>query len=122
MSYFPPISPYTVGFASKCPRCGQGDLFQGFLNLQPACSVCNLDFSKTDSGDGPAVFIAFIVGFVAIGLAFVARFVWGASMPVAFVLSAGVSTLLIGVLLRPFKATLIALQYQNEAEEKRRLE
>lgn len=119
MTYFPPVSPYAAGFGGKCPRCGQGPLFKSFLGLRDRCGVCRLDFAKADSGDGPAVFVMFIVGFIAVAIAFVARFVWFAPMATAFLISGGVAILLTLALLRPFKATLIALQYRHKAEEGR---
>lgn len=81
--------------------------------------MCALDLASADSGDGPAVFIMFLVGPIAVAIAFVARFVWFASIPVAFALAGGVTVLLTFALLRPFKATLIALQYKHKAEEGR---
>ncbi|MCB2114341.1 MAG: DUF983 domain-containing protein [Parvularculaceae bacterium] len=119
MSYYPPVSPYMAGLSGKCPRCGQGALFQGFLGIRPRCAVCDLDFSSADSGDGPAVFVMFIVGFVAVAVAFLARFVWFASLIAALGVSAMVALALSLALLRPFKATLIALQYRHKAEEGR---
>lgn len=119
MTCHPPVSPYTAGLAGKCPRCGQGALFRSFLALQPRCPVCGLDYSKADSGDGPAVFVMFIVGFVAVAVAFIARFVFFAPTLVAFAIAGGLAILLSLALLRPFKATLIALQYRHKAEEGR---
>ena len=119
MSYYPPVSPYAAGLGCKCPRCGQGALFEGFLKLKPACEVCGLDYAKADSGDGPAVFVIFIVGFVAVALAFIARYVWYWSMGAALFVSAGFAIVFILALLRPLKATLIALQYSNKAAEGR---
>lgn len=119
MTYFPPVSPYAAGLGGKCPRCGQGPLFAGFLKLRGACDVCALDYAKADSGDGPAVFVIFIVGFIAVALAFVARFVWFAPMGVALALSCGFAIASILALLRPLKATMIALQYANKAAEGR---
>ena len=119
MTYYPPVSPYAAGIAGKCPRCGQGALFRNFLALKDRCPVCSLDYSKADSGDGPAVFVMFIVGFVAVAVAFVARFVWYAPILTAFAISGVVAIALSLALLRPFKATLIALQYQHKAEEGR---
>jgi uncharacterized protein (DUF983 family) len=46
-----------VGLKSRCPRCGQGRLFDGFLTLVPRCEVCGLDYSVADPADGPAFFI-----------------------------------------------------------------
>ncbi len=120
--YYPPVSILRSGLGCRCPRCGAGSLFQGFLTVRPACPACGMDFSKVDSGDGPAVFIILIVGFIVVGLAlwvevrfappeWVHALLW---LPTTLILSLG--------LLRPFKATLIALQYKNKASQDIELE
>ena len=119
MTYFPPVSPLSAGLGGKCPRCGQGPLFKTFLGVHDRCSICSLDLLKADSGDGPAVFVMFLVGPIAVAVAFIARFVWFASIPVAFALAGGLAVALTLLLLRPFKATLIALQFKHKAEEGR---
>jgi len=119
MTYYPPISPYSAGLGGKCPRCGQGRLFEGFLGLKKECEICGLDYAKADSGDGPAVFVIFIVGFLAVAIAFIARFSFYAPIWLAFFISAGLAIAMILALLRPLKATLIALQYANKAAEGR---
>jgi uncharacterized protein (DUF983 family) len=119
VSYYPPVSLLTAGLGGKCPRCGQGALFKTFLGLNERCASCRLDFAKADSGDGPAVFVMFIVGPVAVAVAFIARFVWFASIPAAFAIAGGLAAALTLALLRPFKATLVALQYKHKAEEGR---
>jgi uncharacterized protein (DUF983 family) len=43
------------GIACRCPRCGRGKLYSGFLTLRPNCEACGLDYAFIDSGDGPAV-------------------------------------------------------------------
>lgn len=119
MTYYPPVSPFAAGLAGKCPRCGQGPLFRTFLGLNDRCAMCGLDLLKADSGDGPAVFVMFLVGPIVVAIAFMARFVWFASIPVAFGIAGAVAVALTLLLLRPFKATLIALQYKHKAEEGR---
>ncbi|MFQ5561947.1 MAG: DUF983 domain-containing protein [Parvularculaceae bacterium] len=114
-----PVSPYLAGLQCRCPRCGKGVLFGGYLALRRECNVCGLNYAKADSGDGPAVFVIFIVGFIAVAIAFVARFAWYAPIWLAFLISGGAAIALILLLLRPFKATLIALQYAHKAEEGR---
>jgi uncharacterized protein (DUF983 family) len=59
-----------AGLRCRCPRCGEGKLFAGFLTLRPRCEVCGLDYGFADSGDGPAVFIMFLAGFIVVGAAF----------------------------------------------------
>ena len=59
------------GIACRCPRCGRGKLYQGFLKLRPSCERCGLDYTFIDAGDGPAVFIILIaltVNFIGDGL------------------------------------------------------
>jgi uncharacterized protein (DUF983 family) len=113
------VSPFAAGLACKCPECGKGDLFQGYLRLRNSCPACGLDYSKADSGDGPAVFAIFIVGFAAVGIAFAAGFIADWPLWAALVVAAFGAAALIGLILRPLKATLIALQFRHKAEEQR---
>ena len=54
----PPL-PLAAGLIGRCPRCGEGRLFRGFLALRSRCEQCGLDFSFADSADGPAFFVMF---------------------------------------------------------------
>jgi cholest-4-en-3-one 26-monooxygenase len=54
---YQPQSPVSTGLRCRCPRCGEGALFTGFLTLKPECSACHLSYAFGDSGDGPAVFV-----------------------------------------------------------------
>jgi uncharacterized protein (DUF983 family) len=45
------------GIACRCPRCGKGKLYSGFLTLRPNCKACGLDYAFIDSGDGPALIV-----------------------------------------------------------------
>ena len=66
-AHFPPVDPVKTGIKGCCPRCGQGKLYDGLLSLKPRCAACGLDYSFADAGDGPAVFVILIVGFIVIG-------------------------------------------------------
>src|SRR5262245_60764121 len=65
------VSPFIAGLSCKCPRCGQGKLFAGFLTLAPRCEACRLDYAFIDAGDGPAIFIIMIAGFIVVGAALI---------------------------------------------------
>ena len=67
----PCASPVMRGLAGRCPRCGKGKLFDGFLTLRPRCEACGLDYSFVDSGDGPAFFVMLFAGFIVVGSALV---------------------------------------------------
>jgi uncharacterized protein (DUF983 family) len=115
-------SPFAVGLAATCPRCGKGKLFRGFLSLNERCEACGLDFAFADSGDGPAIFIMFAVGFIVIGAAAVVDATIHPPPYVHLMLWIPATVVLALVLLRPFKATMLALQYRNRAAEMGRRE
>jgi uncharacterized protein (DUF983 family) len=105
---------WKIGLTGRCPACGKGPLFQGFLDVQPECIQCGLDYSKVDSGDGPAVFIILIVGFLIVGGALYVEVTYQPPYWLHLVIWLP-STLIISLgLLRPLKATLIALAYRHK--------
>jgi uncharacterized protein (DUF983 family) len=67
-AHFAPVDPVKTGVKGCCPRCGEGRLFEGVLSLRPRCAACGLDYGFADAGDGPAVFVILIVGFIVIGM------------------------------------------------------
>jgi uncharacterized protein (DUF983 family) len=108
-------SPLVAGLRARCPRCGQGALFRSGLTLRERCAHCDLDYAFADSGDGPAVFAIFILGFLILGGALLVEFRLHPPVWVHIVLWGVVTPLLAFVLLRVLKATLIALQYKHNA-------
>ncbi|WP_158815677.1 DUF983 domain-containing protein [Methylocapsa sp. S129] len=113
---YPPISPISAGLAGRCPRCGDGRMFSGFINVAPRCENCGLDYSFAESGDGPAVFVALFGGFVVLGAALWTEVVYQPPMWVHMVVFLPLTLIVCLGLLRPFKGLLIALQYRNKAE------
>ncbi|MEM7398722.1 MAG: DUF983 domain-containing protein [Pseudomonadota bacterium] len=94
-------------------------MFDGYLALAPTCDVCGLNFDFADSGDGPAIFVMLITGFIIVGAALYAEAVY---QPPYWVhaLAWGTAALVLPLLLlRSFKGVLIALQFRNKAEEGR---
>ena len=111
----PHISPFAAGLACRCPRCGKGRLFAGYLKLAPACETCGLDFAFADSGDGPSIFVIFAVGPIVVILAFIADALFHPAPWMHLVLWIPTIIILTLLFLRPFKATMVALQYQRGA-------
>ncbi|MET0430810.1 MAG: DUF983 domain-containing protein [Microvirga sp.] len=117
--HYPPLEPYKVGIRGRCPRCGKGRLFEGFLKLRPSCEVCGLDFSYADPADGPAFFA---ITFACLPSAMFA--VW---LEVAYQAPYWVHVfttfpiMLVTLIppLRPLKGWLVASQYYHKAAEGR---
>ena len=107
------------GLACKCARCGKGRLYAGFLTLAAKCEACGLDYAFIDSGDGPAVFVIFLAGFIVVGAALIVEVLY---QPPFWVHAAlWLPLVLITTLgpLRLMKGLLIALQYHHKAAEGR---
>lgn len=113
------VSVVASALKATCPRCGKGPLFVQVLNLRESCSSCGLSYKFIDTGDGPAIFAIFILGFFVLGAALWVEFTYEPALWVHAVLWGLVTPLLAVGLLRFLKATLIALQYKNKAEEGR---
>jgi len=111
------ISPYLAGLTCRCPRCGKGKLYAGFLTLKPRCENCGLDYSFIDSGDGPAVFVMLFAGFVVVGAALFVEVAYQPPYWLHAVLWLPLILITTVGPLRPMKATLIALQYHHKAAE-----
>jgi uncharacterized protein (DUF983 family) len=107
------------GIAGRCPACGRGRLFAGYLTLAESCSACGLNYGFADAGDGPTVFVILVAGFILVGAALFVEvryappywlhaLIWG---PLAIRVPLG--------LLRPFKGVMVALQFKHKAQEGR---
>ena len=107
------------GIACKCPRCGRGKLFAGFLSLRPSCSECGLDYAFIDAGDGPAVFIILISGFIVVFCTLIVEVMYRPPFWLHAVLWVPLVLLTTLAPLRSMKALLIALQYHHKAQEGR---
>lgn len=118
-AHFPSVNPVSAGLSGKCPRCGQGRLFDGFLSVKRSCTACGLDYSFADSGDGPAVFVIMIVGFVIVGLVLFVELSFQPPIWLHLVLWLPLTVILAASVLRPLKGLMIALQFRHKAEEGR---
>ena len=110
-------NPVLAGLACRCPRCGRGPLFEGFLKVRPRCQACGFDLARADSGDGPAVFVILIGGAIAVFAALFAEIAWRPPIWLHLVLWLPLAALICLVLLRPFKGVLVALQFHNKASQ-----
>ena len=115
----PAVEPIAAGLKGRCPRCGQGRLFAGFLAVGKECEVCGLDYSFADAADGPAIFVMLIIGFIVVGLALWMEVSINPPLWVHFLLWIPLTLVLCLPALRLIKGVLITLQYANKAQEGR---
>jgi uncharacterized protein (DUF983 family) len=112
-------NPLLSGLLGRCPNCGEGYLFEGFLKVAPRCEACGYDLAKADSGDGPAVFVILIAGFLVAFSALITEIAVHPPVWVHLVLWLPATLIVCLVLLRPMKGVMLAAQFKNKASEAR---
>ena len=115
--YYPDLSPLKSGLAGKCPRCGRGNLFSGYLSVAPSCANCGLSFDFADAGDGAAWFVMLITGFVGAGSILAIEAAYQPPVWVHVLVAIPLIIVLPLALLRPVKGVLLAQQWKTKAEE-----
>jgi uncharacterized protein (DUF983 family) len=114
-----PIDPFLAGLRCLCPACGRAPLFVGLIKIPDQCANCGADFRSADTGDGPAVFVMLIVGFIIVPLTLITQIVFHPPMWVHMLIWLPVTAALCVGVMRPFKAILFALQWKHKAAEAR---
>ena len=54
------------GFRRKCPNCGHGFAFGGYLKLRSECEVCAHPIGEYRCDDAPPYFTIFLVGHIVV--------------------------------------------------------
>ncbi len=114
-SSYPALPAISTGIKGRCPRCGEGKLFDGLLNPAKGCNACGLNFDFIDAGDGPTVFVIMLLGFLVLGMALIVEFSYQPPFWLHMVLWIPVITVLGLLITRVIKGILIVLQFQNDA-------
>lgn len=111
------LPPVQTGLKGRCPICGEGNLFSGFLEFASYCEVCHADFSIEDAGDGPTVFVIFIVGIFIVPMALAFSMILNAPMWLTFVIWIPIIVIACLILLRLLRGVMFNLQWKHDALE-----
>ncbi len=72
------------GVRLRCPHCGEGRLFAGFLKVAPSCQACGADNRIYPSDDAPPYLTLFLVGHLLLPFMFWADRAWAPALWVQF--------------------------------------
>jgi uncharacterized protein (DUF983 family) len=97
------------GLTGRCPVCGKGRLFDGFLRVVSECEHCHAPLGLARADDAPPYFTMLIVGHIVIPLMLITQKQYDPTtwmltaifVPLTLVLSVG--------LLRPVKGATVGL-------------
>ncbi|MEE7456620.1 hypothetical protein MPAR168_01590 [Methylorubrum populi] len=112
-------SMLSVGLRCRCPRCGEGQLFDGFITLKPRCEACGLDYRFADPADGPAFFIMMTMAFPVTAFGIWLELAYDPPLWIHAVVTLPLLLLACVPVIRPLKGLFIASQYINKAGEGR---
>ena len=107
-----PMRPAMLrGWRRRCPACGEGHVFEGYLKVRPACPACGEDLSHQRADDGPAYLTILVVGHLMAPLLMIAFVEF---RPNPLVLASVFATGCIGLslfLLPRLKGVIVAIQW-----------
>jgi len=98
----------------RCPRCGEGSLYDGLLAVKAICEHCELDLEKYNIGDGASTIVIFILGLLVVPLVLLFETLAEPKVWMHFLVWPPVIILLGIFLLRPVKAALVANHYKGQ--------
>ena len=116
-NYYPQLSPFSTGMRGKCPRCGRGSLFDGYLTVGKTCNNCKLDFSFADAGDGATWFVMLFACVFGVGSILGIEVAYAPPVWVHVLIAIPVLIILPTLMLRPVKGLLIAQQWNTDARQ-----
>ena len=101
------------GWCRRCPNCGKGAMFEGYLKVRRACPECGEAFFHHRADDGPAYMTILIVGHLMAPLILI---IFTKMRPdpliVSVIFSVGCVALSLWLLPR-LKGALVALQWSR---------
>jgi len=101
------------GLLRRCPNCGEGHLFDGYLKVTDTCASCGEVLKHHRADDGPAYLTILIVGHI---LAFAMHFVWVTFRPEPLVFATVLTVFAVGLslwLLPRFKGAIVGYQWAH---------
>jgi uncharacterized protein (DUF983 family) len=99
------------GLRCRCPNCGTGRIFDGYLKVRPSCPACGEDLSHQRADDGPAYLTILIVGHIFAPLILLVYTAWRPEpLTLALMFSFGAVTMSL-LMLPPMKGMMVAFQW-----------
>jgi uncharacterized protein (DUF983 family) len=95
------------GLGNRCPFCGEGRVFAGFLKVVPECSHCHAPLGLLRADDAPPYFTIFLVGHLLVPPVFWVEKAWQPPMWLHMVVWLPLFAIACTLLLRPIKGAVV---------------
>lgn len=107
------------GVLGRCPSCGEGRLFRGFLKATPACSHCGESYDQLSADDMPPWLTILIVGHVIVPLLLYVEMTWHPEMWIQMAVWPALTAAMMLAVLPRAKGVVLAVLWATGAEERR---
>jgi uncharacterized protein (DUF983 family) len=97
------------GARGRCPVCGEGHAFQGFLRVPDSCTHCGTPLGSLRADDAPPYFTIFLVGHLVVPPILMVERIWMPPMWLHMVVWVPLIAVLTTLLLRPVKGATLGL-------------
>ena len=108
------VSPSIMrGAACKCPKCGEGKLFQAYLKVNDTCPNCHEELFHHRADDLPPYLAIIIVGHLLIGAMLHMEMAWSVSPITYLATMLPLSIILPLAMLPSLKGGVVGLQWAH---------
>ncbi|QPI72932.1 DUF983 domain-containing protein [Sphingobium sp. Cam5-1] len=112
-----PLRPaLTSGLRGRCPACGEGAMFAGFLKPSPACNACGQAWDVSRADDFPAYIVILLLGHILVPLMIEVNHALAIPLGVQAALWPGLAVVLAAVMIQPVKGAVIAFQWARRMD------
>jgi uncharacterized protein (DUF983 family) len=101
------------GMKSRCPHCGKGHMFRGFLKVADTCSNCGEELKHARADDFPPYITITIVGHIVVAIIMHFEMSEPLSPMMYMITMLPVSVIMSLVLLRPIKGAIVGMQWAS---------
>ena len=108
VTHAPVATAFARGALGRCPACGQGRLFRGYLRVVDACSHCHAPLGRIRADDAPPYFTILLAGHVLLPGVFLVERIWHPEMWVHMAIWLPAFAIVCTLLLRPVKGMVVA--------------
>lgn len=105
------------GARNRCPHCGEGRIFDGYLKVVSECSVCHTPLGELPADDAPPYFTIFLVGHLLVPFVFWIEKAYQPPMWLHMAVWLPLFTLLSMAALRPIKGATVGWMYRLGVNE-----
>ena len=100
------------GLRNRCPNCGEGRVFAGFLRIVEACEVCRAPLGTLRADDAPPYIVIFLVGHLFVPPVFWVERAYEPPMWLHMVVWLPLFALGCTLLLRPVKGAVVGWMWK----------